>query len=86
MSGDKPIIEFTENVEGQHQKPADHILVDADGLVQRLPVPSEDPNDPLNYSWKEKASIIVSCCWFCESSRILEDGSPGCSLLIMLSA
>jgi hypothetical protein len=50
MSGDKPTIEFTENVEGQHQKPADHILVDADGLVQRLPVPSKDPNGPLNYS------------------------------------
>lgn len=69
MSGikeEKPIIEFTENVEGQHQKPVDHILVDADGLVQRLPVPSKDPNDPLNYSLKEKASIIVSCCWFCE--------------------
>ncbi|EED24414.1 conserved hypothetical protein [Talaromyces stipitatus ATCC 10500] len=61
---EKPIIEFAENVEGQLQNRTDHILVDADGLVQRLPVPSKDSNDPLNYSWKEKASIIVSCCWF----------------------
>ncbi|GAM41705.1 hypothetical protein TCE0_042r15026 [Talaromyces pinophilus] len=68
MSADKPIIEFTENIESQHHKPADHVLVDADGLVQRLPVPSKDPNDPLNYSWKEKASIIVSCCWFSSMS------------------
>lgn len=66
MSEEKPTIEFTENVEDQHQKLGDHLLVDADGLVQHLPVPSKDPNDPLNYSWKEKASIIVSCCWFCE--------------------
>lgn len=77
MSGDKPRIEFTENVEHQHQKPADHILVDADGLVQRLPVPSKDPNDPLNYSWMEKASIIVSCCWFCELLRLIEALVPG---------
>ena len=86
MSGDKPIIEFTENVEGQHHKPADHILVDADGLVQRLPVPSKDPNDPLNYSWKEKASIIVSCCWFCELFQLFAHGIPECGLLIMFFA
>lgn len=87
MSGikdQKPIVEFTENVENQHQKPVDHILVDADGLVQRLPVPSKDPNDPLNYSLKEKASIIVSCCWFCELFRRLEDVAPGYILLIMV--
>lgn len=72
MSGpteDKAAIEFAENVE--LGKPSvdyghDHILVDNDGQVQRLPVPSKDPNDPLNYTRWEKIGIIVSCCWFCK--------------------
>lgn len=72
MSGpteDKAVIEFAENVEPG--KPSvdygdGHILVDNDGQVQRLPVPSKDPNDPLNYTRWEKTGIIVSCCWFCK--------------------
>lgn len=72
MSGpteDKAVIELAENVE--FGKPSvdyghGHILVDNDGQVQRLPVPSKDPNDPLNYTRWEKIGIIVSCCWFCK--------------------
>jgi hypothetical protein len=63
---EKTVIELAENVESG--KPvADHVLVNADGEVQQLPVPSKDPNDPLNYTKWEKIGIIVSCCWFCES-------------------
>ncbi|KAJ6018288.1 hypothetical protein N7451_001667 [Penicillium sp. IBT 35674x] len=40
------------------------ILVDAAGSIQRLPVPSNDVNDPLNFTVWEKAGVIVSCCWF----------------------
>ncbi|KAB8205705.1 major facilitator superfamily domain-containing protein [Aspergillus parasiticus] len=60
---DKPAIELAECVEAG-TKSGGHLLVDADGQVQRLPVPSKDPNDPLNYSTWEKTAIIVSCCWF----------------------
>ncbi|GMF76735.1 unnamed protein product [Aspergillus oryzae] len=62
---DKPAIELAECVEAG-TKSRGNLLVDADGQVQRLPVPSKDPNDPLNYSTWEKTAIIVSCCWFCE--------------------
>ncbi|CAG8062471.1 unnamed protein product [Penicillium salamii] len=40
------------------------VLVDETGEVQRLPVPSNDPNDPLNFTTWEKFGIILSCCWF----------------------
>ncbi|KAJ6104018.1 hypothetical protein N7523_010338 [Penicillium sp. IBT 18751x] len=56
-------IDFVEDVEPDDKKQGD-ILVDAAGSVQRLPVPSDDPNDPLNFTLWEKSGVIVSCCWF----------------------
>ncbi|OQD83145.1 hypothetical protein PENANT_c018G10539 [Penicillium antarcticum] len=48
---------FKETVNGE-------VLVDERGEVQRLPVPSSDPNDPLNFTKWEKLGVIFSCCWF----------------------
>jgi hypothetical protein len=59
----KPQIEFLEDIEPEPTK--DHVLVDETGEVQRLPVPSNDPNDPLNFSKWEKFGVVFSCCWFC---------------------
>ncbi|KAJ5698060.1 hypothetical protein N7462_000065, partial [Penicillium macrosclerotiorum] len=56
-------IEFVEDVEPQDVR-TDEVLVNASGHIQRLPVPSADPNDPLNFSVWEKTGVIVSCCWF----------------------
>jgi hypothetical protein len=56
-------IEFVEDVEPQPVKDGE-VLVDAAGEIQRLPVPSADPNDPLNFTLWEKTGVIVSCCWF----------------------
>ncbi|KAL3445032.1 major facilitator superfamily domain-containing protein [Aspergillus insuetus] len=70
---EKTVIELAENVESG--KPStDHVLVNADGEVQQLPVPSKDPNDPLNYTKWEKIGIIVSCCWFSTMSLSLVGG------------
>lgn len=44
----------------------DQVLVDEAGRIQRLPVPSDDPNDPLNFALWEKTGIVVCCCWFCK--------------------
>lgn len=52
----------------------DALLVTHDGLVQKLPIPSTDPNDPLNYSKWEKLGIAVSCCWFSIMSLALAGG------------
>ena len=43
----------------------DALLVTADGQVRKLPIPSNDPNDPLNFTKWEKLAIVVACCWFC---------------------
>ncbi|KAL4883530.1 major facilitator superfamily domain-containing protein [Aspergillus karnatakaensis] len=71
---DKAVIEFTENVEAAKQQPADHVLVDDHGEIQHLPIPSKDPNDPLNYTKWEKIGIIVTCCWFSTMSLSLVGG------------
>ncbi len=42
------------------------LLVARDGAVRKLPVPSSDPNDPLNFSRSRKIGIIIACCWFCK--------------------
>lgn len=60
---EKVKIEFVEDVEPQAVKTGE-VLVDAAGDIQRLPVPSADPNDPLNFTFLEKTGVIVSCCWF----------------------
>ncbi|KAL3471070.1 major facilitator superfamily domain-containing protein [Aspergillus californicus] len=70
---EKAVIEFAENVE-YLDSPGGHVLIDADGQVQRLPVPSKDPNDPLNFTKWEKAGIIVTCCWFSTMSLSLVGG------------
>jgi hypothetical protein len=41
------------------------LLVANDGHVRLVPIPTHDPNDPLNFSNWRKAGIIFSCCWFC---------------------
>lgn len=64
-------IEFVEDVEASTEdgkRAGDRdgdLLVDASGGILRLPVPSPDPNDPLNFTKWEKIGVIVSCCWFC---------------------
>ncbi|KAL4931836.1 major facilitator superfamily domain-containing protein [Aspergillus undulatus] len=72
---EKAVIELAENVEaGKPSIDHGHVLVDSDGRVQRLPVPSKDPNDPLNFTQWEKIGIIVSCCWFSAMSLSLVGG------------
>lgn len=60
---EKVKIEFVEDAVPQTIKTGE-VLVDAAGDIQRLPVPSADPNDPLNFTFLEKTGVIVSCCWF----------------------
>ncbi|RFN42547.1 hypothetical protein FIE12Z_12785 [Fusarium flagelliforme] len=42
----------------------DALLLDSQGNVRNLPIPSNDPNDPLNFRLREKATVVFSCCWF----------------------
>lgn len=54
--------------EGKHSA-GNALLVTADGEIRKLPVPSDDPNDPLNFTKWEKLGISVACCWFCKCIR-----------------
>lgn len=49
-------------------------LIDENGQVRRIPIPSLDPNDPLNFSKWRKLGIIVCCCWFSVFSLVLVGG------------
>ncbi|KAJ5377418.1 MFS general substrate transporter [Penicillium cataractarum] len=63
-NAEKGCVDMVEDVGPVGKSPGDDVLVSADGRIQLLPVPSKDPNDPLNFSFKAKLGIIVSCCWF----------------------
>jgi hypothetical protein len=69
-SDHKAKIGFLEDVEVEQTR-AGEVLVDERGEVQRLPMPSSDPNDPLNFTKWEKLGVIFSCCWFCKSPLAL---------------
>ena len=47
------------------------LLVGGNGIVRRIPVPSSDPNDPLNFFPWQKYGVIVCCCWFCTFWKLL---------------
>jgi len=38
------------------------LLVTTEGHVRRIPVPTNDPNDPLHFSKWKKVGIVFSCC------------------------
>ena len=40
------------------------LLLSAEGAIHYLPIPSSDPNDPLNFPIWMKVGIVVSSCWF----------------------
>ncbi|KAI1062600.1 hypothetical protein LB506_006464 [Fusarium annulatum] len=69
MAGKNEYAEHTEEPDKSPNASSGHVegnalLVDAHGNVRRLPIPSNNPNDPLNWkSWK-KWGVIVTCCWF----------------------
>lgn len=67
-NAEKGCVDMVEDVPAD-ECPGDDVLVSADGEIQLLPIPSKDPNDPLNFSFYAKFGIIVSCCWFCECAQ-----------------
>lgn len=39
-------------------------LLDSNNKVQNIPIPTDSPRDPLNWSKTRKFLVISSCCWF----------------------
>ncbi|CZR69135.1 related to HOL1 protein [Phialocephala subalpina] len=52
----------------------DAALVSTKGAIRRLPIPSSDPNDPLNFPKWMKIGLIISSCWFATMSLALIGG------------
>lgn len=57
----KASVSHTDHAEGNA------LLVDRHGAVRKVPVPSGNPNDPLNFRPWEKWGVIITCCWFSKS-------------------
>ncbi|KAF5671098.1 HOL1 [Fusarium circinatum] len=69
MAAKNKYAEHTEEPVKGSNAPSGHVegnalLVDAHGNIRRLPVPSSNPNDPLNWRPWQKWAVIVTCCWF----------------------
>jgi hypothetical protein len=56
------------------QRAGDLNLLDDHGNTRHIPIPTTDPNDPLNFSKWRKLGILVSCCWFSIFSLVLVGG------------
>lgn len=56
-------IKYEEDRDEKHVK-GNALLVSQDGAIRKVPVPSNNPNDPLNFRPWEKIGIIFCCCWF----------------------
>jgi hypothetical protein len=50
-------------------------LLDDEGNVRRIPIPSSDPNDTLNMNKWRKFGVVVSCCWYSIFSLVLVGGA-----------
>ncbi|CZT17841.1 related to HOL1 protein [Ramularia collo-cygni] len=50
-------------------------LLDDQGDVRRIPIPSSDPNDPLNMHKWRKLGVLISCCWYSIFSLVLVGGA-----------
>ncbi|KAH8810680.1 major facilitator superfamily domain-containing protein [Xylogone sp. PMI_703] len=48
----------TEHIEGTVR------LFDADGGIRKIPIPSQDPTDPLNWSLFKRCVVLTSLCMF----------------------
>ena len=74
MKNPSPAVENLEDAKGISDiSAADHtqgdvLLVSPTNHVRRIPVPTNDPNDPLNFNKWRKLGIVISCCWFCKSN------------------
>ncbi|KAF6800159.1 hypothetical protein CSOJ01_12356 [Colletotrichum sojae] len=50
------------------------LLVNRDGEIRNIPVPSSDPNDPLNFRKWEKYGLVFCCCWFSSMGLSIASG------------
>jgi hypothetical protein len=64
---------FSKNIEfagdGNHNgggTAGEILLVSGHNEIRKVPVPTNDPNDPLNMTKLRKLGVTITCCWFCK--------------------
>ena len=67
-------VEFTDKSISEQFTSGDVQLLNTAGEIRRIPIPSNDPNDPLNFTKARKLGILVCCCWFSVFSLVLVGG------------
>jgi hypothetical protein len=67
--------EKTANKQSNAEANGNINLLDDEGNVRRIPVPSSDPNDPLNMNKWRKFGVVVCCCWYSIFSLVLVGGA-----------
>lgn len=60
-----------EKIFAREQTKGDIVLVGHDHGVRKIPIPTDDPNDPLNWPKWRKMGIVGTCCWFGELETYL---------------
>jgi hypothetical protein len=63
---DESQIEYGSDA-GKTLKIDGEVALVADSSIQRIPIASSDPNDPLNFTKWRKMGVLVTTCWFCKS-------------------
>lgn len=61
-------VEAMKTPQESHHVEGNALLINKQGEIRKVPVPSNDPNDPLNFRTWEKYAVIICCCWFCKFS------------------
>ncbi|KAJ4350335.1 uncharacterized protein N0V89_008956 [Didymosphaeria variabile] len=82
MATDDKLKAFTENIEfaGDGKKTGggtagEILLVSGRDEIRKVPVPTNDPNDPLNFTKWRKLGVTITCCWFSVFSLLSISGT-----------
>ena len=59
-------IEFASEGQQNGATAGEVLLVSGQDEIRKIPVPTSDPNDPLNFSKWRKIGVVTTCCWFCK--------------------
>lgn len=59
-------IEFTHDDSSGNERTAGEVLLVSEQGVRNIPVPTDNPNDPLNFNRWQKLGVTITCCWFCK--------------------
>lgn len=75
-------------LKGEQHTPiaGDVVMISGSDKVRRVPIPSDDPNDPLHFAQWRKIGIIFTCCWYGKCCSQSECALPGMRAVMLTRA